>query len=143
MVARETSTKIILTGSDPAANTEQDETIGATGDRFVYHIKSIFIPLVTDANVANRFPAIQITDESDNVFMEIAVATAVTASTTMNVEAVRGLDFATDGNGNEIVPLPEKLIVPGGYKIKTLTANLQATDNYGVMQVFGSKLYAL
>lgn len=138
VAAREVSTKTLLTGTDVAADTEINETLGADGDGFVYHIKSIHIPLAVDTGATGV--AIQVTDANDNVVWESQTLTDVAIGTS-SVQAQRVSGGFTDGAGNEIIELPDKFVIPGGYKIKTVAETVANVD-YGSMTVFGSQFDA-
>ncbi len=137
MVAFESSTKIIATGANPAGASEATVTIGSLNDGFVYHIKSIYIPVVV-ANAPTVID-IQIGDGTSLIFSE-ATGTAVAVGT-FAIQGQRVAANRTAGDGSEIIALPENLIVPGGFQIDTITATLANAD-YGVPVVFGAKLKA-
>ncbi len=133
-------TELLATSSDPAVNTEISVTLGTAGSGQLFHIQSINIPLVTDSGVANRVPVILITNATDVVVLRFAVATAITATTTGGIQAIAVANSATDADNYEIIPIPSDLIIPAGWKIKTLTAAIEAGDDYGPAQIFGRKM---
>jgi hypothetical protein len=137
MVAREVSTKVLATGTNPAAGNEVSVTVGASGDGFVYHIKAIYIPVTVSTGATGM--AIQIKTGSSVVWSghtltDVGVGTA-------DVQAQRVRLGYTNGGG-EVVVLPEKMIVPGGYTVTTLT-DTPANADYGAAVVFGSKMKEL
>ncbi|KKN51940.1 hypothetical protein LCGC14_0617770 [marine sediment metagenome] len=137
-MARETPTKIIAAGADIAADTEHSVTIGTAGDSLVYHIKALYLD--TNMTIAD-VTAFQITTDTDVIIWSSAALTAI-ATTAHSLQAHRGIAAGfTDGDGNEVVVLPDKMIVPGGYKVKTLAA-VAANIDHGVLSVFGSVLTA-
>lgn len=139
-MARENPTKVIATGSDPAADSEVSVTIGETNDGLVYHIKALYLPTEIDTGATGI--AFQITDESDNVIWSAHTLTDI-ATGTASFQAHRGIASGfTDGDGSEVVVLPDKMIIPGGYKIKTVSDTVGNTD-HGVLQVFGSVFKSL
>lgn len=135
VVPREISTKVLLTGTDVAADTEISETIGETGDGFAYHIKSLYLPVEVDTGATGM--AFQITDADDNVVWSGHTLTDV-ATGSASFQAQRVENGFTDGDGSEIIVLPDKLIVPGGFKIKTVTDTVGNVD-YGSLVVFGAQ----
>lgn len=124
--------------SDPAANTELSLTLA---QKSLLH--SLSFTFVADVNVANRFIYLVFTDGSDVELFRIPVYVLITASHTVCIVFGLGLD---EGGveatliGSQYIPLPTNLVLEAGYKIKTVTTDLQATDDYGVMSVFGKKL---
>lgn len=131
---RESPTKILASAAGIAANLDHSLTIGALNDGKVYHIKSIFLNTVNDLADATAF---QITTDTDVVIWSSAALTAI-ATTAHSLQAHRGIATGfTDGDGNEVVVLPDKMIVPGGYKVKTLAAVVANVD-HDTMNVFGS-----
>lgn len=139
-MARENPTKVIATSADVAADTDIDITVGATGDGKVYHVKALYLPTTIDTGATGI--AFQITDDSDNVIWSAHTLTDIEIGSA-SFQAHRGISAGfTDGDGSEIVVLPDKMIIPGGYKIKTLSDTVGNTD-HGVLQVFGSVFKSL
>lgn len=137
---RESPTRILAQSADPAADAEATLTLGATGDGRVYHVKSIYIPTNFDTGASGL--AFQITDANDVVIWAAQSLTDL-ATGALSFQAHRGIAAGfTDGSGGEVVVLPEKMIVPGGYKIVTLSETVANAD-HGVMTVFGSVFKAL
>lgn len=136
---RESPTKILATGADPAADTEHSVTLGAANDGRVYHIKAIHLD--TDMTVAD-ISAFLITTDADVTIWSSAALTAI-GTGNLSFQAHRGIAAGfTDGAGAEIVVLPDKMIVPGGYKVKTLAATVANID-HGALNIFGSVFKAL
>jgi len=136
---RESPTRILATGAAVAADTEHEVTIGAAGDGKVYHIKSLH--LVTANDVADQ-SAFQITDADDAVIWQGTALTAI-GTGALFFGAYRGIAAGfTDGLGGEVIVLPDNMIIPGGYKIKTV-AELSTSIDHGVLTVFGSVFKAL
>lgn len=119
-----------ITGTDPAANTEFSETV-PTGVR--WRPLSLLVPLVTDANVANRLPQLLI-DDGANVYATIGASTVIAASQNGSVTWARGSFLVTPGGGNKFVQGFPDLVLPAGHRFRSSTINLQATDNYGPPQ---------
>lgn len=120
-----------VAGTDPAANTEISETV-PTDAR--WRVLAIQVNLVTDATAANREVSLLI-DDGTTVFARVPVGTNHAASLT------RTYSFATNTARNTIAqdpvlnaPLPE-LVLGDGFRVRTVTTNLQATDNYGAPQL--------
>jgi hypothetical protein len=137
---RESPTKILATGADPAADTEHEVTLGADGDGRVYHIKSIYMPTAIDTGASDV--AFQITDASDAIIWSGSSLTQIQIGS-FSLQAHRGIAAGfTDGDGGEVMVLPDKMIVPGGYKVKTLSETVANVD-HGVLTIFGSVFKAL
>lgn len=124
----------LITGTDPAANTEISETVPA-GETWLLH--SILLTLVTDANAANRTVRLSFTDGTEFEFYVDATAQTATQTVTrqykpINNETVAGLTRVFDLNSN--------LILAPGTVISTTVTNLQATDNWGAPVFYVTKL---
>lgn len=136
---RESPTKILAQSANPAVDTDISVTIGATNDGRVYHIKALYLPTTIDTGVTGI--AFQITDASDVVIWSGHSLTDL-AIGTESFQAHRVVSGFTDGDGSEIIVLPDKMIVPGGYKVKTLSDTVANVD-HGVLTIFGSVFKAL
>lgn len=139
-MARETTTKILATAAALADNLEHTITIGAVGDGKVFDIKNI--TCVTEMDTGATDMAFVITSDTDVEIWSSSSLTALGQTGPFSLIASRGIAAGfTDGTGNEHIVLPDRLIIPGGYKIKTLTATVANAD-HGIMTVFGSILDA-
>lgn len=123
---------VTVASTDPAANTEHSVTVPA---RTIYQLLGARVALVTDANVANR--TVQLTlDDGTTVFNLFPSPSTQAASLTYNYTYTAGASNVTVLNNNVVVGLGQGIFLPAGYRIRTLTNNIQATDNYGVMTLF-------
>lgn len=120
-----------ITGTDPAANVEVSETV-PTGAR--WHLLAVSVSLVTDANVANRFPQLVIDDGATTIFAADPAA-AQAASLTRRYNASVGGERLDSVDTNKQWSLPIDLPLLAGYRIRTATTNRQATDNFGAPQL--------
>lgn len=124
---------IVTTASaDPAANTEITATV-PNGQ--IWHLLGARVSLVTDANVANRTVAITI-DDGTTVFNRFTSPSTQAASLTYGYTLSAGAASATVLNNEVVVGCGQTLMLPQGYRVKTATTNLQATDNFGAMTLF-------
>lgn len=125
----------VLASTDPAANTEHSITVPA-GEQ--WDLLAINFSLVTDGNAANRTVTITI-DDGTTVYAKATGPVTQAASLTYNYTFGVGSALLTAVAGlNVTVPLPQLSLMPG-HRIKTVTTNLQATDNYGIAQVYRVK----
>jgi hypothetical protein len=121
----------VVAGGDPAAGAEVSDAVPAGK---VWRLISVLLTLVTDANAANRRPHITI-DDGTTVFYRRGSNATQAASLTQNYvfaseaqeAAVRDLWVAD--------PMPQ-LELLGGSRIKTVTVNKQAGDNYAAPQYY-------
>jgi len=119
-----------LTGTDPAAGNEVSETV-PTNAR--WRIKFLWFSLVTDATVTTRRVTLLI-DDGSTIFFASRVAPGQAESLTRYYLYVPGYaieETAFDANLRIREALPDPLILPQGYRIRTSTTNLQAGDNWG------------
>lgn len=98
------------------------------GDALI--LMSIRLRLVTDANVANRRPALTLTDGLTE-FFRINALTSQAATLTDEYSYVNGIGAAWNPNQDYSLPLPpEGVLMLPGYVLGHTVANLQAGDQY-------------
>ena len=137
---RESPTKILASSADPAATAEATVTLGATGDGRMYHIKAIHMPTAT--TTAATGVGFTITDSTGAVIWQAQSLTDV-GTGALSAQAHRGIAAGfTDGSGGEVMVLPDKMVVPGGYIVNSLT-ELTTNIDHGIMKVFGSVFKSL
>lgn len=120
-----------VTGTDPAAGAEISETV-PTNAR--WRLLAIRFTLVTDANVANRRPNLSLDDGTTEVARSLITADA-TAGATFHYSYQMGVQSQA-GSGNYFnAHLCAQHALPGGFRIRTATTNLQVGDNFGAPQL--------
>jgi len=94
-----------------------------------YHkIQCIQVTVTTDANAANRYAILQLTDPDSNAYVFTA-DTAITASQTVVVTFLPGGPSSQTANENAIsVGLPANLILGGAWSVTMSLTNIQAAD---------------
>ena len=120
----------LVTGTNPAAGAEISEAV-PTNAR--WKIRGIFIQLTTDVTVIDRRVAVTF-DDGANMYYLKASGGVHPASLTKNYHPTPGYnidDAAFDAQGSIRIPLPPDVILSAGYRIRSVTANLQAGDNFG------------
>lgn len=128
----------LVASTDPAANTEISYTVPA---KQLIELTSVRFTLVTDANAATRRVTLTI-DDGTNVIYEVASQVTQAASLTyVYTFAVLGPDRSSVAGTSVLQSLPPIVVQPG-YRIKTSTASIQTTDNYGVAQIYGIRYQA-
>lgn len=86
--------------------------------------------LVTDANVANRRPALTLTDGTTE-FFRINTLTSQVAAVTGEYSYVNGLGAAWNPNTDYSLPLPPAgVVIKPGFVLGHTVANLQAGDQF-------------
>ena len=122
-------------GSDPVAGAEVNEVVPATQD---WDFLGLIVTLVADATAISRDVDIVVEDEAGNEVARWPFNTSITASQTVaihigNYPETLPTDTATD----QYHTIPRTLMELGpSYVIKTVSANLQAGDNFGIPQIF-------
>lgn len=116
----------VILGTNPAAGSEISETV-PTGAR--WRLISFRYTITTSGTVANRSPVLTI-DDGTNVLWETWSNVAVTASSTVAYNAGAGAPFLAYNTAGNLLPLPTTLELPGGSRIRTVTGNLQAGDDF-------------
>lgn len=120
-----------VTGTDPAVNTEIAETV-PTNAR--WRLISIFLELVTDATVANRTVTLLV-DDGANTLSSVSASAAQTATQTRQYSAYPGGGAPRLDSTVFYLPTPPGIMLMGGFRIRTTTANRAAGDNYGAPQL--------
>lgn len=115
-----------ITGTDPAAGAEVAET-NPNGARRV--IRAVAVSFVADANVANRTIEL-VFDDGTNEILRLQDRTVITAGQTRTVQAQQFAVLPADTTTTHYFVLPQDFEMRAGYRIRTETTNLQATDNY-------------
>lgn len=120
-----------VTGTDPAAGAEVSESV-PTNAR--WRLRSLRVPLVTSAVVANRRPHL-VVDDGATILFDFAAGDTQAASLTRNYNS--GPDgFARVAQDNEIyIPSHYQLMLFQGWRVRTVTTALDAGDNYGPPQL--------
>lgn len=116
----------IVLGTVPAAAAEIVETVPVNRRWLLIAFR---VKLVASATVANRTPVLLI-DDGVNIVWETENTTAITAGQTAIYNAGAGNQNANLGAQDWQIALPETLVLPAGSRIRTLTGNLSAGDQY-------------
>jgi len=126
-----------VTGSNPAAGAEANDTVPANA---LWRLIDYSIVLVTDGNAANREPRLLADDgtSTERVWGPAHQTTTQAASLTRTWIWQQGrTPFATAGQSrvdtetvNYHESIPPNLFLPEGYRLRTVTQSIQATDNY-------------
>jgi hypothetical protein len=120
-----------ITGTDPAAGQEISVTVPTNALWLILGLRAV---LVTDATAITRVPRFVISDGT-NVIYESEPNTFTGASVTMPQVTGNGLGFGGLANYVRHHPLPTRLLLRGGFQIQTITAFLQAGDDWGPPQI--------
>lgn len=126
----------VVQSADPAAGSEFIYTVPANTR---LKVRGGYAQLVTDATVANREPTIQI-DDGALVFLTTSASAAQTASLTRTYYPIPG---GPSGNALSVYhwPLPHTLILGPGSRVQSVTAALQAGDNWGRLTLFVERVF--
>lgn len=119
-----------ITGTDPAAGVEVSETVPA-GVR--WRLLTFRGSLVTDGTVATRDVRLTI-DDGALVVAQLPADQTQAASLTVSYSALAGGPLATPRNTGAVIPFPVGITLAAASRIRTVTANLQAGDNWGAPQ---------
>lgn len=120
-----------MAGADPAAGAEVSDAVPA--GKF-WKLIAVFLTLVTDANVANRRVHVTI-DDGTTVFYRRGSNATQAASLTQSYAWAGEAQEAAVRDTFVADPLPT-IQLPAGARIKTVTVNKQAGDNYGAPQYY-------
>lgn len=122
--------------ADPAANAEISYTLLKP-----LHLKAATLQIVQGITDTPQV-ILSITNASDvEVYRSFGASAAQAVSTTANYTWASGLALSglvgTTPNIYAQAPLPEDLVLPAGYKIKTITLGKGAATDLGVLSLFG------
>lgn len=96
-----------------------------------WRVKSIFVQLVTNANVANRQVVIQFRTSGTQVYWEGSANINIPATTTADVTCSPNLPYNSLITTIIQIPLPENAVIGNNDNIHSNTINLQAGDQWG------------
>lgn len=126
----------VFSAEQPAAAAEF--SIAAPGQG-LWRVISVAFSLVTDANAANRAASLTL-DDGTTVLWRSCAPVVQTAGLTWNYSA-----FSGAGNGANVgvvsyFPLPDSgLWMQPGWRLRSVTASMQAGDRYGAPTVFAEE----
>ena len=128
-----------ITGTDPGANTEVIETVPTNA---LWRPRSFSVVLVTDATGHNHVPRLAIDvgtatnrlwiapDDAANPVIENETRTLHWNSGTTNGSNAQVIEITDTEIVNPRGIVPSDLLLPEGYRIRTVTDGLAGTDNY-------------
>jgi len=122
-----------ITIPNPGAGNEISETVPTNT---VWHVRGMMFGFVTDATVATRRVTVQF-DDGGLRFIRTRAAQTQAASQDLTyslTEGVGGED--TIGQGGNQIHLPSNIRLFQGWRIRTLTDNMQAGDYYRDIQLY-------
>jgi hypothetical protein len=120
-----------ITGTIPGAGAEVSEVV-PTGARWA--LLALELDLVTAVAVANRVPQLTI-DDGVTVFARVSVNQNLTASLTWRNSFQRAVPQLADLTRFVITtPIGADLQLRAGYRLRTVTAAIQAADQYSAPQ---------
>lgn len=120
-----------IAGTDPAAGVEISETV-PTGARWRLH--GLVVPLVTNATAANRLVQV-VVDDGTTIFNRFPAVAVQAASLTVQYSAAALGAASVAAGADNIILLPTPLDLLQGWRVRTVTTNLQAGDNFGAPQL--------
>lgn len=96
--------------------------------RYLTRLLAVTFTLVTSAVVANRFPAVNLTDNNGRLITSVPAGGTVVASSTLNVFLTTGAPaYAFGASGGTFGFLPD-LLVPGDYSWGSAVSGMDAGD---------------
>ncbi len=113
--------------ADPAAGAEIAITVPG---RAIWEVKALHYNVVADATVTNRRTAIEITDGENRISLTVSI-TNQAASNNFNHTWLPGITAIAGAFSILYDPIPLNTILLPGWQLNTVTANLQAGDNFG------------
>lgn len=115
-------------GADPAAGAEATVTVPA-GE--TWELESFRVTLVTSAVAANRRVTLVI-DDGTNILAEIVAGLDQIASQTITYSYTADAGYETTATRSGVIQqgIP-RMLLAAGYRIRTITDNIDVGDNYG------------
>lgn len=116
----------VYTGTDPAAGVEVSITVPSTE---VWDVMGVHLTLATDATAGTRWVRLS-AENATTRFMFLAAPAGQAASLSRSYSFVdTGYTLDASSPGSQIIGMPLLTLGPG-WKINTLTQNIQAGDNF-------------
>jgi hypothetical protein len=126
----------VVSGTNPAANTEVSETIAAATYWEVVAVKLTMVQGLTQTPQ----PILLIDDGTTVIYESFGSSAAQAASTTCVYTFAAGLALSgqvgTGANVHSHAPLPAGLILGPGYRVRTSTLGIGANSDYGVPVIY-------
>jgi hypothetical protein len=117
----------VITGADPAVNTQWTITVPAST---IYKVYLVRATLVTDATVANRQVSLQIDDGTTTLYQGYCGQNSVASTTnTFNWGAVGASSTASAAIQSVVAPFP--IFLGPGYRLRSAVGAFQAGDDWG------------
>lgn len=120
-----------ITGTNPAAGAEISETV-PTNAR--WRVLAVYADLVTGAAVANREGAL-VLDDGVSQIARVPSGVSHTASLTRGYNWHHYAERYAVVNDRVFTPPIPDLLLPGGGRVRTVTTNLQAADDWTAPQL--------
>jgi len=109
----------------PAAGAQWSHKVDG---RYFTRVLAVTFTLVTSAVVANRFPAVNLTDNNGRLITSVPAGGTVVASSTLNVFLAAGAPaYAFGASGGTFGFLPD-LLVPPDYSWSSVVAGIDVGD---------------
>ncbi len=121
-----------ITGTDPAAGQNVSQAVPAGK---VWDVKAIELRLVANATVANRNVDIFYEDATGVEIARNVFSTSITASQTVKIHIGTYETLPTNTATDHYHKIPRELLLTEGFIIKTVTAGLQAGDNFDAPKI--------
>lgn len=123
----------VVTGTDPAANTECSDTVPASK---LWRLIAWAVTLVQGATQTPD-PDLIIDDGTTEIVGFPLTSAAIDAATTTRLTATNGVALSAGGAATRnYAPLPSGLLLPAGWRIGTVTAGKGANTNYGAPAIY-------
>ncbi len=125
-----------VAGTNPAANTEFSETVPAGKQ---WQLVSVSIALVQGLTQTPQ-PILVIDDGVNVVFESMGSSAAQAVSTTC--QYTWGADLPLTGqigsgtNVHSTAPLPDGLLLPAGYRVRSVTVGIGVNSDYGAPSLY-------
>lgn len=121
-----------ITGTQPAAGAEISEAV-PTGARWA--LVALEVDLTTNGNAANRVPQLTL-DDGTTVYARTSVNVNQTASLTWRNSFQAGGSQISDATRAVVrTPIGDALMLGAGHRLRTVTANIDAGDQYAAPQL--------
>lgn len=120
-----------VSNAAPAAGADWTYTVPA-GQSLV--VETLQFSLVTGVTVANRTVQVIIDDGANELWRWVSPTVQAASTTVEYVGAQSSVEYGAVRNGVEAFELPNLILGPG-YRVRTVTVNIQATDQYSAQRL--------
>lgn len=122
----------VFQGTNPNAGAEVSQIVPSDE---IWELIAMRVQLVTSAVVANRRPVLSFDDDGLTAFCRCVSPTDHVASTTIDYNFIANGSPSVATVGQDATVAIPRLILPPGFRIRTVTSGFDVGDNWGAPRI--------